>query len=122
MVLLNFAALLIPLIMVLIGVIFTRRPPAERNLFAGYRTARSMKSKEAWDFANRYSGQLFFSYGIKALIASCIFLFLFRNQSNDFRGAAICGLCILQTIVVLLTIPPVEKTLKENFDEKGNPK
>lgn len=50
--------LLIPLAMVGFGAVFLRWPPKEINGAYGYRTARSMASQEAWDFAHAYFGRL----------------------------------------------------------------
>lgn len=116
------SGLIIPIIMIFIGIIFKEKPPAEINGLVGYRTSRSRKSKEAWIFANKYSGRLFFSYGAATFIVSSILLFLFRKQSNDFLGAAVSALCIFQTVVIILSIIPVEKALKDKFDEQGRPK
>ena len=46
--------LLIPLAMVAVGLWMYRRPPRKRNGFVGYRTARSRRSQQAWDFAQRH--------------------------------------------------------------------
>jgi uncharacterized membrane protein len=116
------SGLIIPVVMIIIGVIFKERPPAKINGFAGYRTSRSMKSLEAWTFANKYSGRLFYSYGIISFVVSVIILFLLRSQSNDFIGAAVAVLCLVQTGVIIFTIFPVEKALKEKFDEQGRPR
>ena len=44
--------LIVPLTMVGFGAVFLRRPPRKINGAYGYRTARSMASQEAWDFAH----------------------------------------------------------------------
>ncbi len=56
--------LLLPFIMAVCGWAFRRRPPKQINDLFGYRTARSRSSQEAWDFAQKYMGQLWFRLGI----------------------------------------------------------
>lgn len=52
--------LLLPVIMLFFGRCFQRKPPETINGVYGYRTARSMKSQQTWDFAHRYCGRLWF--------------------------------------------------------------
>lgn len=48
--------------LLVIGYLFMRFPPKKINSFYGYRTPRSMRSQEAWDFANKYSSALMFYF------------------------------------------------------------
>ena len=89
------SGLIIPVIMIVIGFVFKERPPAKINGFAGYRTSRSMKSLEAWTFANKYSGRLLYSYGSVSFAVSAIILFLLRSENSAFIGAAIALYCVL---------------------------
>ena len=50
--------ILIPLAVVVIGLLFTLRPPRRINMIYGYRTARSTASQEAWDTAHRLNGRI----------------------------------------------------------------
>ena len=58
--------LLLPTMLVGFGAIFRSHPPKNINMAFGYRTSRSMKSRESWDFANRYWGALVFRIGLAA--------------------------------------------------------
>ena len=78
--------LLLPVIMLVLGRLFQTRPPKTINGLFGYRTARSMKSQEAWDFAHRTRGRLWFKLGLVVLMGSIV---------------------------------PVERALKQNFDDFG---
>lgn len=113
---------IIPAIMVIIGAIFKSNPPGEINLFMGYRTTRSMKSKEAWDFANKYSGKLMFICGLILLILSALVIFFFRGESEDTQGIVLGTLTVIQMFAVIATIIPVEKALRKRFDEQGRPR
>lgn len=114
--------IMVPAILTVIGGIFLKHPPKEINFIAGYRTARSMKSREAWDFANRYSARLMLICGIVLLIISAAIMVIFRNKSEDIQAMIMVVLCTVQTIAIVVTIIPVEKALKDKFDEQGRPK
>ena len=66
------------LILTVIGLVFWMYPPKKINEFYGYRTTRSRKSQEAWDFAQRYSAKLMTILGLAALIVAAS-AHLFRN-------------------------------------------
>ncbi len=55
--------LMLGVILVLVGGIGLLFPPKKINYIYGYRTKRSMRSDEAWQYANRYSSQLMTAFG-----------------------------------------------------------
>jgi len=57
---------------ILIGVLFLLFPPRVRNGFYGYRTKRSFRSQESWDFAHHYSGKLMIWLGLLSMIIGSI--------------------------------------------------
>ncbi len=56
--------LIIGPLMLVLALLFRKFPPKKINDLYGYRTARSMKSEEAWAYANSYGQPHFdiFSY------------------------------------------------------------
>lgn len=46
------------------GFILWKFPPRKINWLYGYRTARSMKSQESWDFAQPYAGKELIRQGV----------------------------------------------------------
>lgn len=93
---------LVGIIFIITALILFRFPPKKINWFYGYRTIKSMKSQEAWDFAQRYSSRLLlFSGFILLIIACCALLFPVYNEivevilSMIFVFAAAFGLLIL---------------------------
>ena len=59
--------LLIPAVLLAAGEWMVRRPPQKINGLVGYRTRRSMASREAWLFAQEYCGRLWRKLGAWAL-------------------------------------------------------
>ena len=49
-------------------------PPKKINGYYGHRTKRSMKSQEAWDFANAYSSKLFVGFSIGLVVWQVLFV------------------------------------------------
>ena len=81
--------------------------------------AMSMKNKETWKFAHKYCGRLWVKIGtIVRIFSICINLFI---SMLDTQVKSMVGICIniLQTIIIVATIYPVERELKRNFDKNG---
>ena len=110
--------LLTPLVMICFGGAWQKNPPAEINDAYGYRTKRSMASKAAWDYAHRYSGRIWFWAGLGLVVISIAAMLFFMKAYEH----TVLWLMIFQVAVILLSILPVERALKKNFDENGNPK
>ena len=62
----------LPVLFILLGFLL----PQCKNIGpVGYRTPRSMKNQENWDFSQKLSGRLMFSLGILMLINNLLFYF-----------------------------------------------
>ena len=117
-----FMELVIPLPMIGFGRVSMRGGPKDINDVFGYRTKRSMKNKDTWEFAHRYFGKIWFSTGLVMLPVSGIPLLFFLNRDTD--TVALVGLLVMfaQLVPMLLPILMTEAALKRTFDEKGNRK
>ena len=111
--------LLIPGIMVGIGTRFLKHPPGTINAWYGYRTARSMKNQETWDFAHETCGKLWVRLGklsfLPALLAAAL---TFGCGIETVRVVSVVVVTI-QTLALIGSIFPVERALKRNFDDFG---
>lgn len=112
----------IPLIMVIFGGISVNKPPQKINYLYGYRTARSTKNIETWKFAHEYCGKLWTKIGIAMFILSLFICIILNTLSEEVKGVIGTVLIMVQTIILLISIIPVEKALKKKFDENGNPR
>ena len=112
--------LLIPIIMVFFGLKFAKRGPKKINGIYGYRTTMSMKNKETWEFAHKYCGLLWKKLGFILLILSAIISIVAFKFNDDGKAIIILILVLMQIVVLIASISPVEKALKKNFDENGN--
>ena len=55
--------LLIPIIMITAGNMMWKHAPKKINRIIGYRTARSMKNIDTWNFAQKHCGRLWWKIG-----------------------------------------------------------
>ncbi len=109
-----FVNLLIPLIMIIFGLYFYKWGPKTINPLFGYRTTMSMKNAETWHFAHRYCGKIWFIGGL-AMLAVTVAL-LFFNILDLWETYFV----LLQVVVLVVLIVPVELALRKNFDKDGN--
>ena len=103
------SSLLIPLVMLLFGRRFLTRPPKSINSLYGYRTARSMKNPQTWDFAHRVCGKLWSRAGAVMLL----------GRGTEETGMWCIPVTGVQLAVLVGSMFPVERALKENFDQFG---
>jgi uncharacterized membrane protein len=94
----------------LIGLYVVRNQPKNRNQIYGYRTPQSMKSQEAWDYAQIHGTRRMIG-GAKLLCLLAILAILFPMEEVK---ATLIGVAI---ILLALFIPLIqtEKELKEKF-------
>lgn len=104
--------IIIPLVMLIAGVLSAKKPPKNINALVGYRTERSQKSKQAWDFAQKYFGILFLKTGVAVLAVTLVVL----KSSEKVWSIECVILIVLQTISVFVPIILTEKKLKSKFD------
>ena len=106
------------LILTVGGAVFWACPPRQINEFYGYRTTRSRKSQEAWDFAQRYSAKLLTIFGFAALIVAAA-AHLFRNRlCVNYDYLMLYDVCITLLLPIIVVLPPIvltELELRKRF-------
>ena len=111
--------LLIPAVMLFFGRRFLKHPPKNINALYGYRTSRSMKNQQTWDFAHQVCGKLWFRVGLILLPVSLAPMLFLRGRSVGEIGMGCIPVMAVQLAVLLGSIFPVERALKQNFDQFG---
>ena len=114
--------LIIPLSMIFLGKYFSKHAPGQINMLFGYRTARSMKNQDTWQFAHHYFGKLWFKMGLWLLVLTEAAMLPGLGKDADAVGKLGGLLCLVQIPVMLYTIFPTERALKKTFDKDGNRK
>lgn len=110
---------LIPITMILFGKRFMEKPPKDINWMYGYRTAMSMKNKDAWIFAHQYFGKLWHKWGRVLLPVSILPMLLVIGKDYDTIGSMGGIVCVIQILVMIAAIFPTEAALHRVFDKKG---
>lgn len=105
--------------MIIVGYMMYKHTPKSINWVYGYRTSRSMKNMDTWNFAHDRCGRLWVKYGCVLLALSIIAQLPFMKSFEDTIGTMTLILLAVQLIALLTPIYFVEKALKENFDENG---
>lgn len=113
------SAQVIPVTVLAAGYYYKNRVP--KTMKTGYRTARSTRSRETWVFAHRMLGRLWRPLGWVLLTVSFFGMFAVLIINKDALEKATSVLAIAQTVVMVGSLIPVERALKQNFDENGYP-
>jgi len=111
--------LLIPGIMLYFGWRFLNKPPKNINSMYGYRTSRSMKNQQTWDFAHQVCGKLWLRAGAVMLPLSLLTMLPALGRDVEAVGTWCIPVVGVQLVVMVATIFPVEKALKRKFDKYG---
>lgn len=111
--------IIIPIAVSLGGVILIQCAKSDIDSTVGYRTKRSMASKETWIFANRTCGRIWLTGGIISVIFSVtvpLFLYILKSDSAGLCAGVI--ILVIQTVALILSVVTTEKKLSGNFDIK----
>lgn len=97
----------------LAGLVMLKFPPSKINFIYGYRTPRSMKSQERWDFAQRYAARELLRIGGLTMVLAAVGFF-FKPQSATGAAVAIA----LPALFAIVLIVRVERAIKKRFDSR----
>lgn len=98
------------IIFIITGSIMLKCPPKNINMFYGYRTTRSMKNQNQWDFAQKYSAKLLVLCGLILISISHITLWItLNNKAKLFISLTL----IIGSVIFLLF--KTENELKKRF-------
>lgn len=114
--------LLIPFTMIGFGRYFRKSAPRNINPVFGYRTSRSMKNRETWEFAHRLCGKIWYRTGWVLFPVSIIPMIFVVGKDADTVGTLGGIITTIQIVPLLGSIIPVERALKKTFDKNGIPK
>lgn len=115
-------SLLIPLVMVIAGLVMQRRSPKSINALLGYRTELSMKNMDTWKFAHEHCGKLWWKIGLILLIPSVLVNIPFYHSDENAISIAGLILCAVQLVVLMASIYPTHRALKNTFNDNGTRK
>ena len=114
--------LFIPLVMIVVGRMTWKHCPKNINSLIGYRTTRSMKNMDTWKFAHEYCGKLWWKLGWLIMILTALMYIPLYQGNDNMVGIAGVVLITIQCTVLIISIYPTEKALKEHFNDDGTRK
>ena len=114
--------LFIPLVMIVVGRMTWKHCPKNINSLIGYRTTRSMKNMDTWKFAHEYCGKLWWKLGWLIMILTALMYIPLYQGNDNMVGIAGVVLITIQCTVLIISIYPTEKALKEHFTDDGTRK
>ena len=112
--------LLIPAVMIGFGRVMEKKPPKKINGIYGYRTSRSMKNQDTWDFAQRYMGEVWWKWGwimLPPVVLAQALTLLCPDVQSMCRWSLVPT--VTEVVVMAFIYFPVERALKRNFDKDG---
>ena len=121
-VLMLLTALICPLMMLIIGLIYKNHAPKKINRFSGYRTEMSMKNIGTWTFAHKYIARLWLAWGAILIVPSVIPMLFVIGKSEEIISLTALIVCFIGLGAMMATLIPTEIALRKNFDKDGNRK
>ena len=109
--------LLLPASMLFLGYRWQRRPPSSINAVFGYRTRRSMSSKQAWDYAHRYCGKTWVKCGWFSAVFAVLSMIFLGIVTLDVSTVGIFGgiITCLELLPAAASLAATERALKRVF-------
>ena len=117
-----FMGLMFPITMLVFGMVFMRSAPKEINYVFGYRTDRSMKNEDTWEFAHKYIGKLWYRLGWILIPITVIPMLFVIGDSKSIVGTVGGIVCHVDLVILIASIFPAERALKKTFDKDGKRK
>jgi len=108
--------------MVGFGFLFERHSPKKINFVLGYRSFRSMKNQETWDYGNKLSGLLLSRFGIILFIISTAALIFVHGSSETIIRNVGIAIIVLHAVIIVSCALATELSLHRHFDKDGNPR
>jgi len=102
------------------GFLFERHSPKKINFIFGYRSLRSMKNQETWEYGNKLSGLLLSRLGIALFICSiAALIFVHGSSDTAIRNVGIV-IVVVHALLIVISALATELALHKHFDKNGN--
>ena len=109
----EYSILLIPLMIIVVGYLMVKFPPKKINYVVGYRTLKSMKNIDNWNFANKYCGKLLMITGFIMLLISFLILILDNLKIIVVSEIVLTIITLLQIIPIIIDAIMVEVKIRK---------
>ncbi|STO01415.1 Uncharacterised protein [[Eubacterium] infirmum] len=89
------------------------------NSWMGYRTARSTKNSETWEFAQKSCADNSLKMFLPTTILAVVIMPFCQNKDNNTIGWIGLGVTLTQLLSYGVVLYLTEKYLKKEFDDRG---
>lgn len=100
---------IVPIIMIFIGIVWSYAPPKRINSWYGYRTSLSMANQKAWDFAHQHCSKVVLLFGSGLLIV--VFIVIIKAKTDR----TLLVIFLSEPVVLLVSTLPTTIALKKKF-------
>lgn len=107
--------LIIPAFLIFIGRMMWKHCPKKINHIYGYRTKRSMRNIDTWQFAHDYCGRLWWKLGWIILIPTILIQIPFFYSNENMVGIVGAIICTIQCAFLIIPIFLTEAALRKAF-------
>ena len=111
--------MLYSLLMIIAGRFMWKHYPAKINSVAGYRSSRSMMNKDTWQFVNENCGKRWWKIGWIMLLPTILVQIPVYGKSQEAIGWMGLAIAIVECTILLVSILPTERALKQSFTDEG---
>ncbi|MCI7333820.1 MAG: SdpI family protein [Oscillospiraceae bacterium] len=111
--------MLCPAAMIVFGRIMQKHCTDSVNPAFGYRTRRSMLNAETWRFANEDCGKRWWKIGWILLPLTVLVQLLLYGKPDETISNASVFICLAGCAVLVLSVIPTERALKQTFTDDG---
>ena len=116
----TFMSIVVPLVLIIVGLYYTKCPPNKIYTDFGYKTPLTLKNEDIWAFAHQCCGKAWIKLGLIMMVLSIAIMFIPRAISENAMSIFSVSLFVLQCIAVYISIRRIKATILTVFDENGN--
>lgn len=108
-----------PLILIGFGTAFIRKPPKNRDSVWAYRTELTTINDDTWKTGHEILGKAWLTVGIISFVLMSVLMAYLYGKAPQFINFYGGLACAAEGVILLLTMIPVEKKMKQLFTPKG---
>ena len=116
----TFMAIIVPLVLLGVGLYYTKCPPEKIYTDFGYKTPLTLKNDDIWAFAHQCCGKTWIKLGLIMIPISIAIMVIPLFISEDAMSIFSVALFALQCVAVFFSFRRVKATILTVFDENGN--
>lgn len=117
-----FCNMLYSFAMIIGGYFMWKHCPKAINSVCGYRTRRSKTNMGTWKFAHENCGKRWWKIGWIMLVPTILVQIPFYGESDNTIGTLGLIICIIECAILIVSIIPTERALKNTFNDDGTRK